>query len=125
MKNDVKLKVSTLASYLTKAKSIFVYAQRNDKLSRNPFDTIKIRKGEANITPLTKEELMIIANKDFGIQRLNQVRGLFVFAANTALSYCDLAAVRKEDIQRDGDVRSEVRQASHIFYPLITPPSGY
>ena len=104
LKNDVKLKDSTLASYLTKAKSIFVYAQRNNKLNRNPFDTIKIRKGEVNIVPLTKEELMTIANKDFGIQRLNQVRDLFVFAANTALSYCDLAAVKREDIQRDGDV---------------------
>jgi integrase len=93
-----------LASYLTKAKSIFVYAIRNDKIASNPFDTIKIKKGEANITPLTKEELMTIANKDFGVSRLNQVRDLFVFAANTALSYCDLAAVRKEDIQTDGDV---------------------
>lgn len=47
---------------------------------------------------------MTIANKDFGIPRLNQVRDLFVFAANTALSYCDLAAVKREDIQTDGDV---------------------
>ena len=29
LKNEVKLKDSTLASYLTKAKSIFVYAIRN------------------------------------------------------------------------------------------------
>jgi site-specific recombinase XerD len=101
LKNEVKLKDSTLASYLTKAKSIFVFAMRNDKLTTNPFDTIKIRKGEANITPLTKEELMSIANKDFGITRLNQVRDLSVFAANTALSYCDLASVKKEDIQVD------------------------
>lgn len=104
LKNSVKLKDSTLASYLTKAKSIFVYGMRNGKIDKNPFDTIKIRKGEANIVPLSKEELMIIANKDFGIDRLNQVRDLFIFAANTALSYCDLAAVRREDIQTDGDV---------------------
>ena len=104
LKNQAKLKDSTLASYLTKTKSIFVYAIRNDKIASNPFDTIKIKKGETNITPLTKEELMTIANKDFGVSRLNQVRDLFVFAANTALSYCDLAAVRKEDIQTDGDV---------------------
>lgn len=104
LKNNVKLKDSTLASYLTKAKSIFVYAIRNDRLSVNPFDTIKIKKGEVNIVPLTKEELMTIANKDFGITRLNQVRDLFVFAANTALSYCDLVSVKREDIQIDGDV---------------------
>jgi integrase len=104
LKNEVKLKDSTLASYLTKMKSIFVHAQRNHKIERNPFEGIKFRKGVANIVPLTKDELMRIANKDFGIDRLNQVRDLFVFAANTALSYCDLAAVKREDIQTDGDV---------------------
>lgn len=104
LKNEVKLKDSTLASYLTKMKSIFVHAQRNHKIERNPFEGIKFRKGVANIVPLTKDELMRIANKDFGIGRLNQVRDLFVFAANTALSYCDLAAVKREDIQTDGDV---------------------
>lgn len=104
LKNKLKLKDSTLASYLTKAKSVFVFAMRNNKLTKNPFDTIKIKKGEVNIVPLSKEELIRIANKDFGIDRLNQVRDLFVFAANTALSYCDLAAVRREDIQTDGEV---------------------
>ncbi len=104
LKNNVKLKDSTLASYLTKTKSIFVYGMRNGKIDKNPFDTIKIRKGEANIVPLSKEELMIIANKDFGIDRLNQVRDLFVFAANTALSYCDLTSIRREDIQYEGEV---------------------
>lgn len=104
LKNVCKLKDSTLASYLTKAKSIFVYAIRNEKLTINPFDSIKIKKGEVNIIPLTKDELMTIANKDFGITRLNQVRDLFVFAANTALSYYDLASVRASDIQQEGDV---------------------
>ena len=52
-----------MALYLAKAKSIFVYAIRNDKIASNPFDTIKIKKGEANITPLTKEKLTTIANK--------------------------------------------------------------
>lgn len=104
LKNEVKLKDSTLASYLTKMKSIFVHAQRNHKIERNPFEGIKFRKGVSNIVPLTKDELMRIANKDFGIDRLNQVRDLFVFAANTALSYCDLAVVKREDIQTDGDV---------------------
>jgi integrase len=104
LKNELKLKDSTLASYLTKTKSIFVFGMRNNKLTKNPFDTIKIKKGEVNIVPLTKEELMKIANKDFGIDRLNQVRDLFVFAANTALSYCDLSSLRREDIQIDGEV---------------------
>ena len=71
--------------------------------------------------PLTKEELMTIANKDFGIQRLNQVRDLFVFAANTALSYCDLAAVKREDIQRDGDVMCLKKKRGKTGVTYILP----
>ena len=119
----LKLKTSSLCTYLTKTKAIFAYAVNNGKLSKNPFENIKIKRGEANITPLTKEELMRIANKDFKIRRLNQVRDLFVFACNTALSYCDLASVRKEDIQTEGDVKYLKKRRTKTKVTYIIPLS--
>lgn len=119
--NDLHLKESTLASYLVKAKSIFAYALKNNKIYTNPFNTIKIKSSVANITPLTKEELMTIANKDFGVIRLNQVRDLFVFAANTALSYSDLAAVKKDDIQVEGDVMYLKKQRTKTGITFVIP----
>ncbi len=119
--NDLKLKNSTLCSYLTKTKSIFVFAVRNEQLTQNPFDTIKIRKSEVEINPLTKEELMSIANKDFGITRLNQVRDVFVFAANTALSYVDLASITAADIQTEGNVKFLKKRRAKTGVTYILP----
>lgn len=119
--NNVKLKESTLCTYLTKAKSIFVYAIRNEYISKNPFDNLRIKRGVVDIVPLTKEELMRIASKDFGIKRLNQVRDLFLFAANTALSYSDLAMICKEDIQVDGDVRYIKKQRVKTGVTFVIP----
>ena len=119
--NNLHLKNSTLCGYLTKAKSIFVFAVRNEQLTQNPFDTIKIKKEEVDITPLSKEELMRIASKDFGIARLNQVRDVFVFAANTALSYSDLASVTMADIQTEGDVKFLKKKRTKTGVIFILP----
>lgn len=101
--NKMGFKTATLCSYLTKTKAIFAYALHNGKIDKNPFDNIRIKRGEVVIIPLTREELMRIANRDFKIKRLNQVRDLFVFACNTALSYSDMATVKREDIQTTED----------------------
>ena len=97
--NKMGFKTATLCSYLTKTKAMFAYALHNGRIDKNPFENITIKRGEAVIIPLTKEELMRIADRDFKIKRLNQVRDLFIFACNTALSYSDMATVKKEDIQ--------------------------
>jgi integrase len=121
--NKMKYKTATLCSYLTKTKAIFAYALNNGKITKNPFENIKIKRGEVNITPLTKEELMRIVNKDFKVERLNKVRDVFVFACNTALSYCDLRDVKKEDIQMDGDVRYLKKQRTKTGVTYIIPLS--
>lgn len=119
--NNAKLKESTLCTYLTKTKSIFAYAIRNELITKNPFDDLRIKRGEVDIVPLTKEELMRIATKNFRITRLNQVRDVFLFAANTALSYSDLAAIRKEDIQVEGDVRYIKKQRIKTGVTFVVP----
>lgn len=122
--NKMKFKTATLCSYLVKTKAIFIYAHNNGKITKNPFENIKIKRGAVNITPLTKEELMRIANKDFKIKRLNQVRDIFVFACNTALSYCDLASMSKEDIQREGDIMYLKKQRTKTGVTYIIPLSS-
>ncbi len=102
--NTAKLGNGTLCGYLTKAKTIFNYAIDNDMIDRNPFRKLRIRKEEVEINPLTKEELLRIRQKEFGIKRLNQVRDCFLFAANTAMAYADLASVCREDIKQQGGV---------------------
>ena len=97
--NVCKLGSSTLCSYLKKAKSIFAYAIDNGLISSSPFQKLKIKSEEVEITPLSTDELLRIANKDFRLKRLEQVRDCFIFACNTALAYSDLASIKFEDIK--------------------------
>lgn len=100
LQRKIRLKNNTLYGYMTRAKSIFIYALDNNLIEQNPFKNIRLRKEEVEITPLTKEELERIRLKDFGFDRLNQVRDCFVFAANTAMAYADLASISSDDIRK-------------------------
>lgn len=97
--NVCKLGSSTLCSYLKKAKSIFSYAINNGLITNSPFQKLKIKSEEVEIIPLSKDELSKIANKDFGIKRLDRVRDCFIFACNTALAYSDLVSITIDDIK--------------------------
>ena len=102
--NVAKLGNNTLCGYMTKAKTIFNYAVDNDLISSNPFRKFKIKKEEVEITPLSKDELNAIRQKDFRIKRLNQVRDCFVFASYTAMAYADLANISRDDIREQSGV---------------------
>jgi integrase len=65
---------------------------------------LKIKKEEVEITPLSKDELNAIRQKDFRIKRLNQVRDCFVFASYTAMAYADLANISRDDIREQSGV---------------------
>lgn len=122
--NKMGFKTATLCSYLTKTKAIFAYAMHNGRIDKNPFENIRIKRGEVVITPLTREEMMRIANRDFKIKRLNQVRDVFIFACNTALSYSDMASVKKEDIQTtDNGVKYLKKQRIKTGITYIVPLS--
>jgi integrase len=96
----------------------------NGRIDKNPFENIRIKRGEVVITPLTREEMMRIANRDFKIKRLNQVRDVFIFACNTALSYSDMASVKKEDIQTtDNGVKYLKKQRIKTGITYIVPLS--
>ena len=120
--NVAKLGNGTLCGYLTKAKTIFSYAIDNDLIEHNPFRKLKIKKEEVEINPLTKEELSLIVQKDFRIQRLNQVRDCFIFACYTALAYADLASINSDDIKEQNGVyfiqKNRVKTGVQYTIPL-------
>lgn len=120
--NVAKFGNGTLCGYLTKLKTIFAYALDNDLIERTPFRKLKIKKEEVEINPLTKEELSLIIQKDFRIQRLNQVRDCFLFACYTALAYADLASITIDDIKEQNGVyyiqKNRVKTGVQYTIPL-------
>ena len=122
-----EFKPQTVNSYLSRLRSVFIWAINNGKTSINPFSQFKIAKPKIEITYLTREEIERIANKDFGVERLNQIRDLFVFQCLTALSYSDMASLVKSDIQTDAQGRPYIqkqRQKTSVTYTIPLLPKA-
>lgn len=89
---------NTVAGYLKRFKTFLSWCVDNQLIPTNPFRQFKIKQVVREVEYLTAEEVERIANKDFGVDRLNKVRDLFVFACNTGLAFCDLSNLSAEDI---------------------------
>lgn len=115
---------STVNHILKELKSMFIYAVDNGKLKVNPFNTVKIDNKAKEVEYLTNEELTRIIEKDFGNDRLNKVRDLFIFQCLTATSFADMQQIRINDIQIDEDICfiKKKRQKTGIeFFTILTP----
>lgn len=94
-----KYKKSTMAGYMSKMKSFFVYAIRNGKISLNPFGGIKISKKCEEVVVITDDEYERIKAKDISIDRLLKVRDAFVFGCGSGLSYADMCQLCSDDFK--------------------------
>lgn len=101
--SDLKAKyeLATACGYMTKIKRMVKFAIDNGKLTVNPFQSIKIKKGEKPIVVLTKDEInkledlhQILTNKT-----LISVLDVFLFSCYSGLSYIDMKELQPEDIR--------------------------
>lgn len=97
-----KMKQNTIAQYHAKSKAAFTLAFESGKIKNNPYAAYKVDKGpKKEIIWLSEKELKQIRDKKLPIERLANVRDVFVFQCNSGLSYADLASICKEDFQRN------------------------
>ncbi|WP_373776617.1 site-specific integrase [Porphyromonas loveana] len=103
---DFELYLSTVAgcSYNTSVKkmktlkTITIYAQKRGYLLHDPFLNHRFHLEPVTRGFLTDEEILKIANKELGIQRLELVRDMFIFSCFTGLAYIDVANLTPEHI---------------------------
>ena len=62
----------------------------NDWINKNPFAKFKSKVKQVDRVYLTKEELETLNSKVFEIERLNQVKDIFLFSCYTGLAYADV-----------------------------------
>jgi integrase len=112
---------------IKKLKKIVRLCVANDWLEKDPFRSYKITTKETHRNFLLKEELEAIIKKPLSIQRLDQVRDIFLFSCYTGLSYTDVMELGSNDISVgiDGErwiftKRSKTNTASRI--PLLPVP---
>ena len=75
----------------------------NGWIVRNPFLNYKGRIKPVNRIFLTEEELQILAGKQFKIDRLSQVRDVFLFCCFTGLAYVDVKKLKASEISKGVD----------------------
>jgi len=122
-----KYELSTACGYITKIKRMVRFAIDNGKLSINPFQSIKISKGEKPITYLTQYEIdklealhQVLTNKT-----LIGVLDVFLFGCYSGLSYIDMKELLPKDIKYAPNGVAYIEKKRHktgrIFTSVLMP----
>ena len=120
---------NTTMKYLSNFRKIINRCIRNGWLLRDPFLGFKMTKREVERYPLTEDQLNALKNKTFAMERLTQVRDIFLFCCYTGLAYADIQKLRRSEIVTgiDGEKwiftkRQKTDSSSHI--PILPAAMG-
>ena len=109
LKIDKNCQYNTTIKYMQNFKKIIKRAQHNGWLNHDPFSSIKLTLKEVDRPYLNEEELQTVMNKEFKIERLAQVRDMFVFACFTGLAYIDVHKLKHSEVERSGNGKLWIR----------------
>ncbi len=122
LKTERKCSHNTTIKYLKNFKKIVRIALANNWMKKDPFATIKFKLKPVDTVYLTKEELDNIISKEIEIDRLKQVRDVFVFCCFTGLAFSDVKSLKREHLSTDKNgitwihkKRTKTDQMSTIF----------
>lgn len=118
---------STAAGYLTKLKTFIKFGIDNNKIKINPLQGIKTVKAKKPIIYLTEAEIKRINGLSIDNKSLSDVRDAFILQASTGLAYCDLCALKKEDIKITEDGThyiSKSRKKTGTTFTTVILPMG-
>lgn len=108
LKSTYRLGENTVWGYHRHLKKVLNDAVAMGYLTRNPYDTFKVKRGEANRDFLTMEEVKRIEQKTINIHRLEIVKDIFVFACYTGLSYFDISKLVPQHLAKGDDGEKRV-----------------
>jgi site-specific recombinase XerD len=120
---------NTTIKYITNLRKIINLARDNEWLHHDPFAKFKVSLKEVKRECLSAEELQMIVDKSFKIDRLDQVKDILVFCCYIGLAYADVEKLGPEHISKgiDGKYwifidRTKTGTSSHV--PLLSPASA-
>ena len=94
---------NTATKYLKNLKKITRIALSNGWMKVDPFSNTKFHLVEVDMDFLTKEELKTMMVKKFDIERLQQVKDVYLFCCFTGLAFVDVKSLNYSDIEeKDG-----------------------
>lgn len=91
-------------------------------MKKDPFATIKFKLQQIDTVYLTAEELEAMRQKNLHIDRIDQIRDVFLFCSYTRLAFADVKGLKAENLETDKDgflwihkKRQKSHQMSTIF----------
>jgi site-specific recombinase XerD len=110
LKTVRKCQHNSSLKHLKNLKKIIRIALANDWVKKDPFYGIQFKHEEINIEFLTQEELERLIHKEFSIQRLAQVRDIFVFCTFTGLAFTDVQQLAPQHLVKDNNGAMWIRK---------------
>lgn len=94
---------NTTVKYLGNFKKIVLACVKKKWLPCDPFLDFKLKKNKVKKLALSKSELAKLEEKTFTIDRISQVRDIFLFSCYTGLAYIDTKQLKSSDIGKGVD----------------------
>ena len=98
LKTERKCAHNTATKYLKNFKKITRIALANKWMTDDPFRNTKFRLIEVDMDFLTEEELNTMMQRRFDIERLQQVKDVYLFCCFTGLAFVDVKSLVYSDI---------------------------
>lgn len=89
--------------YISNLRKILTYCLKSGRILKDPFFGFKMSKKEVVRDYLSEDELQVMANKHFVIDRLGQVRDIFLFCCYTGLAFIDVFQLTRDRITKGID----------------------
>ncbi len=126
LKSEKSIDHNTTAKYIKNTKKVVNDCLAKGWLKSNPFSNYKITPKLVDRTFLSENELDTLANKELKVERIAQVRDIFIFSCYTGLSFIDVVNLTPNQIAIGMDrekwiftSRQKTNTPSHI--PLLPP----
>lgn len=89
---------ATAKKHVKKIKQVIKIGVRKQIIPTNPIEDFVCGGDQKEIPPLEYDQILKIYNKDFGIDRLNEVRDAFIFQTFTGFAFQDIYNLTSENI---------------------------
>ncbi|KGE13784.1 site-specific integrase [Sphingobacterium deserti] len=119
-----KLADNGVMKHIERLRKMVNMAVTMDWLTKDPFAKFRKHFDKVERNSLTKEQLCILENKCFRIERLAQVLDMFLFSCYTGLAYIDMAELTLDSIRTgiDGDLwiyTNRIKTDTSVRIPLL------
>jgi site-specific recombinase XerD len=122
-----RLHTNGIMKHVERFRKMINLAVTMEWIEKDPFLKHKKKKDKVQREYLSKEELQRIEQKSFKIERLEQVKDLFLFSCYTGLSYIDVMNLKPSQIVKGNDgeywlMTSRQKTSNMVKIPLLPMP---